>query len=64
MQFSARAAGLAEQNNNFSLNGMDNNDATTSSPAFRPSIDSIQEFNILTGVYPAQYGYGPAGRCW
>jgi hypothetical protein len=51
-------AGSAEQNNNFSLNGMDNNDATTSSPAFRPSIDSVQEFNILTGVYPAQYGAG------
>jgi hypothetical protein len=55
-------AGSAEQNNNFSLNGMDNNDATTSSPAFRPSIDSIQEFNILTGVYPAQYGYGAGGQ--
>jgi hypothetical protein len=38
--FSQQAAGSAEQNNDFSLNAIDNNDATTSSPAFRPSIGS------------------------
>lgn len=55
-------SGSGEQFNNFSLNGMENNDSTTASPAFRPSIDAIQEFNILTGVYPAQYGYGSGGQ--
>jgi hypothetical protein len=55
-------SGMTEQSNNFTLNGMFNNDATTSSPAFRPSIDAIQEFNILTGIYPAQYGYGAGGQ--
>ena len=55
-------SGMNEQSNNFSLNGLNNNDTTTSSPAFRPSIDAIQEFTILTGVYPAEYGYGSGGQ--
>ena len=55
-------AGNAETNNNFTLNGFDNNDASINTPNFRPSIDAIQEFNILTGVYPAQYGYGSGGQ--
>ena len=55
-------AGSGETANNFTLNGIDNNDTTVSAPLFRPSIDAIQEFNILTGVYPAQYGYGSGGQ--
>jgi hypothetical protein len=55
-------AGSGETANNFTLNGMDNNDTTVSAPLFRPSIDAIQEFNVLTGVYPAQWGYGSGGQ--
>jgi hypothetical protein len=55
-------AGNAETNNNFTLNGFDNNDAAINVPNVRPSIDAIQEFNILTGVYPAQYGYASGGQ--
>ena len=49
-------AGASELNNNFTLNGLDNNNQLLSAPAFRPSIDAIQEFRILTGVFPAEYG--------
>jgi hypothetical protein len=49
-------AGASELNNNFTLNGLENNDQLLSAPAFRPSIDAIQEFKILTGVFPAEYG--------
>ncbi len=49
-------AGASELNNNFTLNGLDNNNQLLSAPAFRPSIDAIQEFKILTGVFPAEYG--------
>ncbi len=55
-------SGSCEGCNNFSLNGIENNDNTTMAPMFRPSIDAIQEFTILTGVYPAQYGYGSGGQ--
>jgi Carboxypeptidase regulatory-like domain len=49
-------AGASELNNNFTLNGLDNNNQLLSAPAFRPSIDAIQEFKILTGIFPAEYG--------
>jgi hypothetical protein len=55
-------AGSCEGCNNFVLNGMDNNDTNKQIPNFRPSIDAIGEFNILTGIYPAQYGYGSGGQ--
>lgn len=49
-------AGASELNNNFTLNGLENNDQLLSAPAFRPSVDAIAEFKILTGVFPAEYG--------
>jgi hypothetical protein len=55
-------AGACQTCNNFTLNGMDNNDPTIATPNFRPSIDAIQEFNILTGIYGAQYGLGSGGQ--
>jgi len=55
-------AGNNETSNNFLLNGFDNNDPDVYAPNFRPSIDAIEEFNVLTGVYSAQYGYGSGGQ--
>jgi len=55
-------AGQNETANNFLLNGFDNNDPDVYAPNFRPSIDAIEEFNVLTGVYSAQYGYGSGGQ--
>jgi len=55
-------AGSCEGCNNFILNGMDNNDNVKTIPNFRPSIDSIQEFNVLTGIFPAEYGYATGGQ--
>jgi carboxypeptidase family protein len=49
-------AGASELSNNFTLNGLENNDQLLSGPSFRPSVDAIQEFKILTGVFPAEYG--------
>jgi hypothetical protein len=54
--------GSCEGCNNFMVNGFDNNNSTTSVPNFRPTIDAIEEFNILTGIFPAQYGYGSGGQ--
>jgi hypothetical protein len=55
-------AGSCEGCNNFVLNGMDNNDNVKTIPNFRPSIDAIQEFNVLTGIFPAEYGYATGGQ--
>ena len=55
-------SGASETSNNFSLNGFENNDNTTMAPLLRPSIDAVQEFTILTGIYSAQYGYGDGGQ--
>ena len=55
-------AGSAETNNNFSVNGIDNNDTGTNGPAFLPSIDSIEEFKLLTGIFPAEYGHSSGSQ--
>ena len=55
-------AGSPEVTNNFVLDGIDNNDRTTGQPSVRPSVDGIQEFRILTGIYPAEYGRQSGGQ--
>ena len=55
-------AGSSEVSNNFTINGFNNNNQDVSAPVFRPSIDAIQEFKVLTGVYPAELGYGSGGQ--
>ncbi len=55
-------SGRAETNNNFTVNGIDNNDESVAAPSVRPSVDDIQEFNLLTGVYSAEYGRSSGGQ--
>ncbi|MBC8167188.1 MAG: TonB-dependent receptor, partial [Bryobacteraceae bacterium] len=49
-------AGTREIQNSLSMDGVSimNNLITTST--LRPSVDAIQEFQVQTGTYPAQYG--------
>ena len=49
-------SGRAETQNNHTVNGFDNNDQSVDVPSVRPSIDDIQEFKLLTGIYQAEYG--------
>jgi hypothetical protein len=39
-------AGSSESSNNFTINGIDNNNDSINAPAFRPSVDSIEEFKV------------------
>jgi hypothetical protein len=55
-------AGAAEVSNQFTLNGIYDNDIGTGQPSFRPSIEDIQEFKLLTGVYSAEYGRMSGGQ--
>jgi hypothetical protein len=55
-------AGISSANNNYLLDGSDDNDWTTGQPTVRPSLDAIQEFRILTGEAPAEYGRRNGGQ--
>ena len=48
--------GAREQDNNFSLDGMDVNQADNNDVAYVPSPDAIQNFNIITSNAPADFG--------
>lgn len=47
--------------NNYILDGFDNNDATTGEILTFPSPDSIQEFKVLGASYGAEYGFASGG---
>lgn len=58
--------GARSLQNNFLLDGVDNNTISEnvqelSTQISRPSIDSIQEFKIVTSPYSAEYGRSPGG---
>jgi hypothetical protein len=55
-------AGIPSSNNNYLLDGSDDNDWTTGQPTVRPSLDAIQEFRILTGESPAEFGRRNGGQ--
>jgi hypothetical protein len=55
-------AGTSEVSNYFALDGFNNLDAANGSPSVRPSIDDIQEFKLLTGAYPAEFGHNYGGQ--
>jgi len=48
--------GAREQDNNFTLDGMDVNQPDNNDVAYTPSPDAIQEFNIITSNAPTDYG--------
>src|SRR5215471_16199320 len=50
--------GLRPANNNFSLDGVDNNEASYGQIAVFPPPDAIQEFKVETSVPPAEEGRG------
>jgi hypothetical protein len=48
--------GNREQDNNFLLDGMDNNQVSDNLVAYSPSPDAIQEFNLITQNASAEFG--------
>ncbi len=55
-------SGHQEVTNNYLLDGVDNADGATMQPTNRPSVDGIQEFKVLAGVYNAEYGRYSGGQ--
>ncbi|HYA22692.1 MAG TPA: TonB-dependent receptor [Terriglobales bacterium] len=52
--------GLTATNNNFLLNGFDNNEQQIGIEVIQPSIDAIQEFKVQTSDFGADIGRGGA----
>jgi len=48
--------GNREQSDNFLLDGMDNNEVSDNLVGYQPSVDAIQEFNLITQNAPAEFG--------
>jgi hypothetical protein len=48
--------GAREQDNNFQLDGMDVNQADNSEVGYVPGLDAVQEFNLIAGNAPAEFG--------
>lgn len=48
--------GNREEANDFLLNGIDNNQISDNLTSYQPSVDAVQEFNVITNNAPAQYG--------
>lgn len=55
-------AGNSEVANNYTLDGIDNNDETTNQPLHRPILDAVSEFRVVTGTYAAEYGRQAGGQ--
>ena len=58
------AHGVRSLQNNFILDGVDNNSISENvqeltTQVVRPSVDTIQEFKVLTNPYSAEYGRSP-----
>jgi hypothetical protein len=48
--------GMRENANDFLIDGIDNNELTAGAVSILPSVESIQEFKVLTNNYSAEYG--------
>lgn len=51
-------AGMRNNFNRFTLDGVENTDPNFNSYVIFPSAEALQEFKVQTGVYPAEFGRG------
>lgn len=49
-------AGQRSYFNRFTIDGVENTDVNFNTPIMLPSIDALQEFKVLTGIFPAEFG--------
>ncbi len=55
-------AGFGDASNFYTVDGITDVDYNVNEPAFRPSIDAIQEFKVYTGTYEAEFGHYAGGQ--
>jgi len=55
-------SGGAASSNNITIDGLDNNDDRSATERFQPSIEAIEEVQIITNQFSAEYGRASGGR--
>jgi hypothetical protein len=55
-------SGGAAYSNNITIDGFDNNDDRVASFRFQPSVESIEEVQVITNQFSAEYGRASGGR--
>jgi hypothetical protein len=55
-------SGGAASSNNITIDGLDNNDDRSAKERFQPSVDAIDEVQIITNQFSAEYGRASGGR--
>lgn len=55
-------SGGAAYSNNITIDGLDNNDDRVAGIRFQPSIESIEEVQVITNQFSAEYGRASGGR--
>jgi len=58
---SFNAAGQRGQNNNFLVDGIDNNESWINSTILQPSVEATQEFKVYVANPPAEFGRATGG---
>jgi outer membrane receptor protein involved in Fe transport len=54
--------GNRPRNNNFVIDGVDNNDVSVTGPLQVPIPEAVSEFTLLTNQFTAEYGHSTAGQ--
>src|SRR2546423_137341 len=55
-------SGGAAYSNNLTIDGLDNNDDRAARERFQPSIESVEEVQVITNQFSAEYGRASGGR--
>ena len=55
-------AGGPAYSNNITIDGLDNNDDRSARERFQPSVEAIEEVQIITNQFSAEYGRASGGR--
>lgn len=55
-------SGGVSYSNNITIDGLDNNDDRSANIRFQPSIESIEEVQVVTNQFSAEYGRASGGR--
>jgi hypothetical protein len=55
-------SGGAAYSNNITIDGLDNNDDRAARERFQPSIEAVEEVQVITNQFSAEYGRASGGR--